>query len=93
VTPYWRFPVASMFLTLVLMVSLIGWTSNWGLPSVGSQWGTGHWAAFGIAFTLLFAIAIMAARTSWDTPLIRTLSGIAVAMPLILTAWKPRRHQ
>lgn len=92
-TPYGWFPVAAGILTFVLVMLVAGWTARWGLPSVGSEWGFSDWVGFGIAFTLLFAVAIVAARTPWDTPFIGILGGAVIAAPLFISAIKPPRHQ
>lgn len=92
-TPYSWFVVATLFSYLALMVLLIGWGSRWGLPSVGSEWGQSQWVAFGVTFTLLFGLAVVAARTSWNTPLVATLSGFAIAAPLVCTTLRTYRRQ
>ncbi|NYI41496.1 hypothetical protein [Demequina lutea] len=91
-TPYsWYFWVTVLPLLAVIVLSF-GSGSRWGLPSIGSEWGQSQWFAFGITFTLLFALAVVAARTSWDTPLVATLSGVAVAVPLVCTTLRTYRR-
>jgi hypothetical protein len=92
-TPYSWFDLATICFYLALIVLATGWNTRWGLPSVGSEWGRSQWVAFGIALTLLFALAVLAARTSWDTPLVATLSGLAIAAPLVSTTLRTYRRQ
>ena len=93
VTPYPWFPVAALILTLLLFVVLIGWNARWGLPSVGSEWGQPQWIAFGIAFTLLFVLTIVATKTTADTPLIATISSIVIAAPLVCSMLRTYRQR
>lgn len=93
VTPYPWFPVAALILTLALFVALIGWNARWGLPSVGSEWGQPQWIAFGITFTLLFALTIVATKTTADTPLMATISSIAIAAPLVCSTLRTSRQR
>ncbi|MCI4656686.1 hypothetical protein [Cryobacterium zhongshanensis] len=93
VTPYSWFPLAAMLFFLALLVQLVGWSARWGLPRVGSEWGQPQWAAFGITFTLLFAITIIAAKTEWNTPLVATISGIVIAAPLACSTIRTYRWQ
>lgn len=92
-TPYSWFPLAAMVFTLALLVQLAGWNARWGLPSVGSEWGQPQWLAFGITFTLLFALTIIAAKTDWNTPLVATISGILIAAPLVCSTIRTYRQQ
>jgi hypothetical protein len=92
-TPYSWFPVAALFLTLALLVQLIGWSARWGLPSVGSEWGQPQWVAFGITFTLLFALTILATKTAWNTPLVATISSIVIAAPLVCSTLRTYRQR
>ena len=93
VTPYPWFPVAALILTLALFVALIGWNARWGLPSIGSEWGQPQWIAFGITFTLLFALTIVATKTTADTPLIATISSIVIAAPLVCSTLRTYRRR
>ena len=93
VTPYPWFPVAALILTLLLFVVLIGWNARWGLPRVGSEWGQPQWIAFGIAFTLLFVLTIVATKTTADTPLIATISSIVIAAPLVCSMLRTYRQR
>ena len=93
VTPYPWFPVAALILTLALFVALIGWNARWGLPSIGSEWGQPQWIAFGITFTLLFALTIVATKTTADTPLIATISSIVIAAPLVCSTLRTYRQR
>ena len=92
-TPYLWFPVAALILTLALLVALLGWTAQWGLPSVGSEWGQPQWVAFGITFTLLFALTIVATRTAGNAPLVATISSIAIAAPLVCSTLRTYRQR
>jgi hypothetical protein len=92
-TAYFWFPAVTMFLTLALLVLLFGWSVPWGLPRVGSEWGQSQWVAFGVSFTLLFALVVLAAKTSWNTPLVATISGIAIAVPLVGSTLRTYRRQ
>jgi hypothetical protein len=92
-TPYSWFDLATLCLYVALIVLTMSSGARWGLPSVGSEWGRSQWVAFGIAFTLLFALSVVAARTSWNTPLVATLSGLAIAAPLVFTTLRTYRRQ
>jgi hypothetical protein len=91
-TPYHWFPLASVFLTLAQLVLLVGWSARWGLPSVGSEWGQPQWVAFGVTFTLLFALTILATKTAWNTPPVATISGIVIAAPLVCSTLRAYRR-
>jgi hypothetical protein len=90
-TPYSWFTVATLFYTLALVVLLIGGSAPWGLPSVGSEWGQSQWVAFGVSFTLLFALAVVAAETAWNTPLVATVCSIVIAAPLVCSTLRGYR--
>lgn len=92
-TPYSWFPVAVVLFFLALLVQLIGWSARWGLPSVGSEWGQPQWVAFGISFTVLFALTIISAKTAWNTPLMAIISGIVIAAPLVCSTIRTYRWQ
>ena len=92
-TPYPWFPVAALLLTLALFVPLVSWNARSGLPSVGSEWGQPQWVAFGITFTLLFALTIVATKSAWNTPLVATISSIAIAAPLVCSTIRTYRQR
>ncbi|TFD22895.1 hypothetical protein [Cryobacterium sp. TMS1-13-1] len=80
------FPVAGLGLALVLVALLTLWSSRWGLPSVGSEWSAPQWTGFAVSFMLLVTLAVVLARTPWNTPLVGVLGGVLVALPLVVAA-------
>lgn len=93
VTPLFWFSLATVFLILILLAMMIGWNARWGLPRAGSEWGQRQWMAFGASFTLLVALTLVVARTSWNTPWVGVIGGILIALPLALSALPTRRQR
>lgn len=83
---YSWFPLAGLGLGLALVALLTLWTSRWGLPSVGSEWAAPQWTGFTVSFLLLVTLAVVLARTPWNTPLVGALGGVLVALPLMIAA-------
>ncbi|MDJ0376318.1 hypothetical protein [Cryobacterium sp. PH31-L1] len=79
----------ALVIGLVILLALI--SSRWGLPSLGAVWGSREWAAYGTSFTLLVTLAVVLARTPWNTPLVGVVGGLIVAAPLVVAAVRGAR--
>ena len=93
VAPVIWYSLSTVFLILILIVLMIGWNSWWGLPRVGSEWGQRQWIASGASITLLFALTLVVARTSWNTAWVGVVGGILIAIPLALSTIPTRRQR
>jgi hypothetical protein len=87
----WWFPITSMATMLLLIVVLIGWRADWGLPRTGYEWGPMHWAAFGIVISVLFTLSVLLSNTGWITTPISITAGTLALLIMLFTAFLPRR--
>ena len=85
------FAFAGLGLMLALVALLALASSRWGLPSLGSDWSSPEWNGFATSFILLVTLAIVLARTDWNTPLVGIVGGIFVAVPLVVAAVRGAR--
>jgi len=92
-TPYSWFPVVVLGLMLGLVALLAGYTSRWGLPSIGSEWGQRQWVSFGVSFSLLFVLAVVTARTPWNGPAVAGIAALLIATPLVASAFASGRRR
>ncbi len=89
-TSTWRwFSIVSVAVMLLLLVVLIGWRSRWGLPRTGYEWGPIHWAAFGIAVTVLFLLVVLFSLTKWVTTPVSVSAGLVVFVLMLISAFLP----
>jgi hypothetical protein len=85
------FALTGLGLVIVLIVLLALISTRWGLPSLGAVWSTSEWTAYGISFSLLVSLAVVLARTPWNTPLVGAVGGVLVALPLVVAAIRSAR--
>ncbi|MDJ0348049.1 hypothetical protein [Cryobacterium sp. PH29-G1] len=85
------FALAGLGLMLALVALLTLASSRWGLPSLGSDWRSPEWNGFAASFILLVTLAVVLARTDWNTPLAGVVGGVLVAAPLVVAAIRGAR--
>jgi hypothetical protein len=84
-------PIASSVVMLVgLLVTIVALTaqrSSWGLLRTGYEWRAAQWAGFGVAATLMFAVAVLLMTTDLVTPLFAVCSGVVITTCATISAF------
>jgi hypothetical protein len=62
--------------------------SRWGLPAVGSEWGSPQWLGFGASFLLLMALTVVLSTAVHPLPWVGIVGGLIVALPLVAAAFQ-----
>ena len=85
----WYSIASAVTLIAVLIASLIGWRSPWGLPQTGYQWGPIHWLIFAAATATIFALVALSATSNLVTPATSLVIGGVVCALMVVGAFLP----
>jgi hypothetical protein len=82
-----------LFGMVIVLIAMSVRSLPWGFLNVGYEWRLPQWIAFGIASTIMFALALLIAATHVVTPGIAAGAGALVAASLIVSALLPGRSR
>lgn len=85
------YPLIGFFAFLTLAVMAVGWSSSWGLPAIGSEWGRWQWSGFGTAGGVLAGVALLITRTAVDQLTVGIVGGVIIAGAMGVAAFAPAR--
>ncbi|WP_162942659.1 hypothetical protein [Cryobacterium soli] len=84
------FPAVGAIIVIGLLFAIgVLDVTRWGLPQLAQEWGRTQWIAFGFSYLTAIIVAVLLARSAWDPSIVSSVGGILVAVPLVVTAFRP----